>query len=122
MEGYTVTIDEPEDDTLCKCSDCGEVSQFEDLEDIEEATLTPGDDSPAGRCPHCQSLAYVVTRKTTMRDASGAMLSALKAIRARINGVFDDPDLVAKGALAFTTEDVLRFANEAIAAAEGRAP
>ena len=37
-------------------------------------------------------------------------MNALKAIIARLNGVFDDPDLIAFGALGDTASDVLAIA------------
>jgi hypothetical protein len=42
--------------------------------------LTPGDPSPAGRCPDqgCQGLCYVITAKSRAMDEAPAMLAALK--------------------------------------------
>lgn len=45
------------------------------------------------------------------------MLRALRAIKARINGVWDDPDLISFGPLGNMNEDILAI----IAKAEGRA-
>lgn len=78
-DAYTASIDEPADDTPCACSDCGKKGlTFGDLMDIDDCELTPGDASPAGRCPNCDSLAYVVTPKTIREDASEETLKALK--------------------------------------------
>lgn len=52
--------------------------------------------------------------------AAPELLSALEAIEARINGVYDCPALVAFGPLHHDTQwDCLRIAEEAIAKAKG---
>jgi hypothetical protein len=52
--------------------------------------------------------------------AAPKLLSALEAIEARINGVYDCPALVAIGPLHHDTQwDCLRIAEEAIAKAKG---
>ena len=56
---YKVLIDAPSDDAPCHCDDCDWTGTFSALHSIEECTLTPGDPSPAGRCPVCGVLAYV---------------------------------------------------------------
>lgn len=58
---YKVQIDFARDPAtiLCTCSDCDWKGTADLLEDIDECSLTPGDPSPAGRCPECDSLAYV---------------------------------------------------------------
>lgn len=59
-ENYRAIIDpEPKVSASCKCANCGWVGPFSDLSDIQECALTPGDASPAGRCPNCDMLAYV---------------------------------------------------------------
>ena len=72
---YTATVDAPSGATPCACGDCGWSGPFSALAaganasrfaDIGDCTLTPGDPSPAGRCPACGTLAYV-----TPRDAAG---------------------------------------------------
>lgn len=57
---YTATIEGVADDTPCQCDDCGTIGQFSELDLVEDAVLTPGHPSPAGRCPLCGSLAYVI--------------------------------------------------------------
>jgi hypothetical protein len=53
-------------------------------------------------------------------DIIKELLSALEAIKARINGVYDCPALVAFGPLQNDTQlDCLRIADEAIAKAKG---
>jgi hypothetical protein len=51
--------------------------------------------------------------------AAPELISALKAIQARINGVFDDPDLIQCGPLQGPATDIDRIARAAIAKAEG---
>lgn len=59
---YVVEIDTPVDATICECSGCGWTGPFSELQEIEQTLLTPGCESPAGRCPdtECQALAYVI--------------------------------------------------------------
>lgn len=58
---YKVLIDEPAAETPCECSDgCQGPIPYSALSEIGDCSLTPGDPSPAGRCPECESLAYIV--------------------------------------------------------------
>jgi hypothetical protein len=58
---YKVEIDAPNADVQCECGDsCGWHGVFSGLAEIGDCSLTPGDASPAGRCPDCDALAYVV--------------------------------------------------------------
>lgn len=50
---------EPEH-TLCMCDSCSYKCTADMLCDIEACYLTPGDPSPAGRCPECNALSYVI--------------------------------------------------------------
>lgn len=56
---YTAAIDAPDDATSCSCGDCDWAGRFSDLAPIGDCMLTPGDPSPAGRCPECDTLAYI---------------------------------------------------------------
>jgi hypothetical protein len=59
---YRVQIDfmsDPET-TAVKCGDCGWEGMASQLDGIVSCSLTPGHPSPAGRCPECESLAYVM--------------------------------------------------------------
>jgi hypothetical protein len=47
----------------CKCGSCSWTGTALELKDIEGAALTPGDESPAGRCPECDALAYIGSDK-----------------------------------------------------------
>ena len=60
---YHVEIDAPADDTPCVCDDCNWRGTFAQLRAIGDCSLTPGDPSPAGRCPECDTLAYVVKHR-----------------------------------------------------------
>jgi hypothetical protein len=57
---YTVEMDEPSGDTPCRCDDCGWTGRFDQVAEIGGCSLTPGDASPAGRCPECDTLVYLV--------------------------------------------------------------
>jgi len=71
---YKALIDGIEDDAPCRCEDCEWVGVFTDLAPIEDCCLTPGDPSPAGRCPECDTLAYVVqVERRELADALDAL-------------------------------------------------
>lgn len=59
-QGYYVSAIDVEDSAPCECGDCGWKGPAEALREIEECILTAGDPSPAGRCPECEALAYVL--------------------------------------------------------------
>lgn len=59
---YTVEIDAPSSYAPCECGDCGWKGPFSKLVKIEDCSLTPGDPAPAGRCPQCDTLAYVMKK------------------------------------------------------------
>jgi hypothetical protein len=65
---YTVEMDEPRDDTVCRCGSCSWNGRFNQVVEIGGCALTPGDASPAGRCPKCDGLVYpdVIPLKTGM--------------------------------------------------------
>lgn len=44
----------------CACESCSWAGMASELNEIGDAILTPGHASPAGRCPECDTLAYVV--------------------------------------------------------------
>lgn len=44
----------------CTCASCTWQGPASRLDPIEDCSLTPSDPSPAGRCPRCNELAYVV--------------------------------------------------------------
>lgn len=60
---YEVVMDEPDDATPCRCQSCDWTGVYADVASIDFACLTPGDPSPAGRCPHCDGLVYVVKER-----------------------------------------------------------
>lgn len=59
------------------CSGCGWTGKARDVAPIDGCALTAGDPSPVGRCPECDSLAYVVGG---IYDAAPDLLAALKAL------------------------------------------
>ena len=46
--------------TACRCDNCDWHGMADALLAIGDAILTPGCEVPAGRCPECETLAYVV--------------------------------------------------------------
>ena len=62
-EAYAATVDAPPGATPCACGDCDWSGPFSALAAIGDYTLTPGDPSPAGRCPACSTLAYVTPQR-----------------------------------------------------------
>lgn len=59
---YKVLIDQPHADTKCECGSCKWKGSYGALLEIGDCSLTPGDPSPAGRCPQCETLAYIVAQ------------------------------------------------------------
>lgn len=74
-------------------------------------------------CTVCGHVAEDDDSAEADRRKVAILLSHIRAIRARIKGEWDNPDLLAMGPL-FTswTDDVLRLTDAAITAAEGNAP
>ena len=61
------------DQIPCTCGDCGWQGMANALAAIGDCSLTPGDASPAGRCPDCDALAYIdqpdpMALQTTIRN------------------------------------------------------
>jgi hypothetical protein len=95
---YTASIDGIADDARCHCDDCDWKGVFSDLKDIDDCSLTPGDPSPAGRCPECDTMAYIV--KPEEERATPAEIEAARdnyAIGSDDNIEIDDGALVSRG-------------------------
>src|SRR5471030_1193685 len=62
LGGYFTATDFASDPTTisCACESCDWRGVATVLHAIGDCSLTPGDASPAGRCPECDTLAYVV--------------------------------------------------------------
>jgi hypothetical protein len=72
---YRAEID-VDDESPASC-DCGWRGPAGKLLPIDDCALTPGDPSPAGRCPDCEGLAYLVRYD----DAAGALRDLLEQLR-----------------------------------------
>lgn len=94
---YAATLDAPPGATPCTCGDCGWSGPFAALAAIGDCALTPGDPSPAGRCPACSTLAYVTPREACddknidgeegcVMQAAGGELESLQAEISRLRG------------------------------------
>lgn len=60
---YQVQMDFLPPETPVECGACDWKGTYAEVEEIDECSLTPGDPSPAGRCPHPQcvgALVYVI--------------------------------------------------------------
>lgn len=81
QEEYKAKIDCSDDgSTPCVCSSCDGPMTLEDLEAIGDCSLTPGDASPAGRCPHCDSLAYLDRPIDRMHDKAKDAFALLERL------------------------------------------
>lgn len=67
---YRAEVDHVEDDTPCYCGDCDWHGVAQATKDVEDCTLTPGDASPVGRCPECDSLAYLYDKASRVLVAA----------------------------------------------------
>lgn len=66
MSSIHITENYPYSDTFpCLCANCGSVLESSELEFIKDAEqrLTPGEETPAGECPHCYALAFIMTKE-----------------------------------------------------------
>lgn len=80
---YTVSLAPADENAMCQCGACGYQCPMTDLDPIDNCALTPGDQSPAGRCPDktdedgeiCGALCYVV--KPDPNDAIAALNAVL---------------------------------------------
>jgi hypothetical protein len=55
---YTAEMDDLAPETRVGSCGCGWEGTFADVAEIGDCCLTPGDGSPAGRCPECDGLCY----------------------------------------------------------------
>lgn len=87
QDTYVATIDYGRDPSLIRvrCGGCEWQGFASALTAIEDCSLTPGDASPAGRCPDCNTLAHVERQvgpppfKTPVYLAAGKFLCAADA-------------------------------------------
>lgn len=66
------------------CGDCSWRGEALECSEIEDCSLTPGDPSPCGRCPECNSIAYLDRPKDRAIDRAQKFL---KIVRAFVNPV-----------------------------------
>ena len=78
---YTATLDMPGHALPCACSSCAWTGATNALVEIVDCALTPGDASPAGRCPECGSLAYLDRTEDRARDVAPYLLRVLRQIQ-----------------------------------------
>lgn len=56
------------------CEDCKWKGHVDEVGPIEDCSLTPGDPSPLGRCPKCETLVYLNREIDRARDAAADLL------------------------------------------------
>lgn len=81
MTTYTASVAHFESRDLHACGDCDWQGETGALKPIGDAVLSPGDASPSGRCPVCDTLAYPVEPSAPLDDprAKGTVLAALRS-------------------------------------------
>ena len=57
-ENYPYEFEGP----MCRCDNCGAIIEFDQVEAVRDVVqrLTPGEEVPAGECPSCYALAYII--------------------------------------------------------------
>lgn len=74
-----------------ECQDCDWTGTVEETRPIEACALTAGDPSPAGRCPKCDTLAYVLD---PLHDAAPDLLAVVKECRDLLVNIDDTDGLI----------------------------
>lgn len=122
---YKVLIDAPAADTAVDCgAACGWSGTVADLKEIGDCSLTPGDASPAGRCPECDALAYVKDRERPVTYYRGVPVFLSTGTNPRFNaraggafhwgGSFETLRKKLDAALTFEPFDALQLTNKGI--------
>jgi hypothetical protein len=76
-EFISIETDHIPEDAPCECGNCDWKGAIAEATVIEGAVLTPGDPSPCGRCPECDSLCYLTRPEDAVRDAATELLAAV---------------------------------------------
>lgn len=71
-----------EDATQCRCDDCGHECPADELDMIAdvEQRLTPGYTTPAGQCPECGALAFIVEEEKPATTPNQELVNNLRDI------------------------------------------
>lgn len=77
MSGRTLYIEDAEPAAPCVCSNCEWKGAAVLLLPATDGSLTPGDPSFAGRCPDCDSVAYLDRPKDQAMDALNHLIWTL---------------------------------------------
>jgi len=72
-----ITIEEAEPDAPVSCGCCEWRGAAAQLDEPDGAILTPGDPSPAGRCPECGSLVYLEEEDPPAPSVEAQLVTAL---------------------------------------------
>lgn len=65
---YHVAEVEDAGNAACTCDNCGWPGSADQVVDVQDCSLTPGDSSPVGRCPVCDGLCYL---NRPLRESGG---------------------------------------------------
>jgi hypothetical protein len=77
-----ITIEEAEPDAPVSCGCCEWRGAAAQLDEPDGAILTPGDPSPAGRCPECGSLVYLEEEDPPAPSVEAQLVAALQHAQA----------------------------------------
>lgn len=83
MSRDCIEIEKAGDALPCDCGSCEWRGPAADLARPDGAILTPGDPSPAGRCPDCGALAYLNRPEDRARDAGERAVALLRSLTDR---------------------------------------
>jgi hypothetical protein len=78
-EFISIETDHIPEDAPCTCGSCDWKGAIAEAAIVEGAVLTPGDPSPCGRCPECDSLCYLTRPQDAVSDAAPQLLAAVRA-------------------------------------------
>lgn len=75
-----ISIEDADPSSPCACQSCDWRGPARHLSYACDYILTPGDPSPAGRCPACEATAYLDRPEDRAKDAAMELLAALRAL------------------------------------------
>ncbi|WFU52248.1 hypothetical protein QA639_21305 [Bradyrhizobium pachyrhizi] len=113
LEGDTYTAEiaflgEP-DELVCRCGSCDWSGTAIECSEIDDCSLTPGDASPCGRCPVCDSLAYL---DGPLDRAKDRVEELLKIVRAFVNPVTVMHDIPVRLDMNCLRDDAVKLLKE----------
>lgn len=96
---YNADIDHLKGAVPVSCGCCEWTGTYAETKEVGDCSLTPGDASPAGRCPSCDSLCYPARRVDEERAFADEAFRLLRNMHARLETLgFGKPDAAVSGA------------------------